>query len=340
VNRSEATFKVRQGVLHYALGALKNVGVEAMKLIVEGRGDKPFATLYDMARRVDLKRIGKRPLEMLARAGAFDVLDRNRRRVFESIDALTSYSAAIFDQKASNQVSLFGDAGEDLPEPRLVPVEDWLPAERLTEEFRAVGFYLSGHPLDDYMAVLRRQDVKTLDEVLARAERGPFLAKMAGVVAGRQERKSARGNRFAFAQLSDPTGGFEVTLFSEVLEASRDFLDAGAQVVIQAEATLEADQLKLLCRSVQPVDGMVADAGAVGLCVFVDQPEAIDSVAAVLDGAAKSARGARPGPIRFRLLGEGLPGEVEIDSGAQYPVNPQIKGAIQSLTGVVMVEEI
>jgi DNA polymerase-3 subunit alpha len=78
----------------------------------------------------------------------------------------------------------------------------------------------------------------------------------------------------------------------------------------------------------------------VGLCVFVDQPEAIDSVAAVLDGAAKSARGARPGPIRFRLLGEGLPGEVEIDSGAQYPVNPQIKGAIQSLTGVVMVEEI
>jgi len=340
VNRSDAVFAVRGGVLHYALGGLKNVGVEAMKLIVEGRGERPFATLYDFARRVDLKRIGKRSLEMLARAGAFDALDRNRRRVFESLDALMSYSAAIQEQKNSDQVSLFGDAGEDLPEPRLAPVEDWLPAERLTEEFRAVGFYLSGHPLDDYMAVLRRQKVKTLEEVMARAERGPFLARMAGVVAGRQERKSARGNRFAFALLSDPTGSYEVTLFSEVLEKSRDFLEAGAQVVVTAEATMEADQLKLLGRTVQPVDGMVADAGAVGLCVFVDQAEAIGSVAAVLESAAKSVRGAQPGPIRFRLLGEGLPGEVEIDSGAEYPVTPQIKGAIRSLTGVVMVEEI
>ncbi|KNX42060.1 DNA polymerase III subunit alpha [Roseovarius tolerans] len=340
VNRSEATFVVRQGVLHYALGALKNVGVEAMKLIVEGRGDKPFATLYDMARRVDLKRIGKRPLEMLARAGGFDELDRNRRRVFESIEALMNYSAAIHEQKNSTQVSLFGDAGEDLPEPRLVPVEDWLPAERLTEEFKAVGFYLSGHPLDDYMTVLKRQEVRTLDEVTARAEQGPFLAKMAGVVAGRQERKSARGNRFAFAQLSDTTGGYEVTIFSDVLEKSRDFLETGAQVVISAEATMESDQLKLLCRSVQPIDGMVPDAGAVGLRIFVDQPGVIGSVATVLEGAAKSARAGAPGPIHFRLMGEGLPGEVEIDSGVEYPVTPQIKGAIKSLSGVVMVEEI
>jgi DNA polymerase-3 subunit alpha len=340
VNRSEAVFVVRDGVLHYALGALKNVGVEAMKMIVEGRGQRPFATLYDLARRVDLKRVGKRPLEMLARAGAFDALDANRRRVFESIEALAAYSAAIHEQKASDQVSLFGEAGDDLPEPRLAPVEDWLPAERLTEEFRAVGFYLSGHPLDDYMTVLRRQDVKTLDEVIARAERGPAIVKMAGVVAGRQERKSARGNRFAFAQLSDPTGGYEITIFSEVLEASRDFLETGAQVVITAEAALEADQLKLLCRSVQPVDGMVAEAGAIGLRIFVDQAETVGSVAAVLDGAARAARGTRPGPIHFRLLGADLPGEVEIDSGAQYPVTPQIKAAIRSLTGVVMVEEI
>ena len=340
VNRSEAVFVVRDGVLHYALGALKNVGVEAMRLIVEGRGERPFATLYDLARRVDLKRVGKRPLEMLARAGAFDALDRNRRRVFESIEALTGYSAAIHEQKASDQVSLFGEAGDDLPEPRLAPVADWLPAERLSEEFRAVGFYLSGHPLDDHMTVLRRQGVLTLDEVLARAAEGPSNVKMAGVVAGRQERKSARGNRFAFAQLSDPTGGYEITLFSEVLEKSRDFLETGAQVVIQAEATMEAEQLKLLCRSVAPVDAVAQDAGAVGLRIFVDQETAVASVAAVLEGAKAAVRGARPGPIHFRLLGAGLPGEVEIDSGAEFPVTPQIKGAIRSLPGVVMVEEI
>ncbi|SLN52691.1 DNA polymerase III subunit alpha [Roseovarius gaetbuli] len=340
VNRSEATFVVREGALHYALGGLKNVGVEAMKLIVQGREYRPFATLYDFARRVDLKRIGKRPLEMLARAGAFDALDRNRRRVFDSLEGLMNYSAAIHDQKNSNQVSLFGEAGDDLPEPRMSPLEDWLPAERLTEEFKAVGFYLSGHPLDDYMTVLKRKDVKTLDEVMARAQGGPFLAKMAGVVAGRQERKSARGNRFAFAQLSDTTGGYEVTLFSEALEKSREFLETGAQVVITAEATLESDQLKLLCRSVQPIDGMVADAGAVGLRIFIDQPGVIASVASVLDNAARTIKAGGRGPIHFCLMGQGLPGEVEVDSGQEYPVTPQIKGAIKSMSGVVTVEEI
>ncbi|MEM9637674.1 MAG: DNA polymerase III subunit alpha, partial [Pseudomonadota bacterium] len=146
VNRSDAAFKVEGGALVYALGALKNVGLEAMKLITDGRGEKPFATLFDLARRVDLKRVGKRPLEMLARSGAFDQLDANRHRVFDALDALVNYSAAIHEQKSSNQVSLFGEAGEDLPEPRLHPVQDWLPAERLGEEFKAVGFYLSGHP--------------------------------------------------------------------------------------------------------------------------------------------------------------------------------------------------
>jgi len=340
VNRSEATFVVRGGALHYALGALKNVGVEAMKLIVAGRGARPFATLFDFARRVELRRIGKRPLEMLARAGAFDALDRNRRRVFESLEALMQYSAATHEQRESSQVSLFGGAGDDLPEPRLATHEDWLPAERLTEECKAVGFYLSGHPLDDYMTVLRRQEVKTLDEVMAQAERGPALVRMAGVVAGRQERKSARGNRFAFVQLSDTTGGYELTLFSEVLEKSRDLLEIGTQVVITAEAVLESDQLKLLCRKVQPIDGMVAGAGAIGLRIFVDQPDVIATVASVLRAAVKTLHSCKPGPIHFCLLAEGLPGEVEIDSGVQYPVTPQIKGAVKSLSGVVMVEEI
>ncbi len=223
-------------------------------------------TLFDLARRVDLKRVGKRPLEMLARAGAFDQLDANRRRVFDSLEALVGYSAAIHEQKNSDQVSLFGEAGDDLPEPRLSPVNDWLPAERLAEEFKAIGFYLSGHPLDDYMAPLKRKGVLTLDQLLEKVQQGACIAKLAGVVAGRQERKSARGNRFAFAQLSDTTGAYEVTLFSETLEKSRDYLETGAKVVVTVEATLESDQLKLLGRSVAPID--IAVAG--GLCRDAD----------------------------------------------------------------------
>ncbi|UWR21778.1 DNA polymerase III subunit alpha [Sulfitobacter sp. S190] len=352
VNRSDATFKVVDGALVYALGALKNVGVEAMRLVTEGRKvegvDRPFATLFDMARRVDLKRVGKRPLEMLARSGAFDQLDPNRRRVFGALDALVAYSAAIFDQKASNQVSLFGEAGDDLPEPRIMAGDDWLSAERLTEEFKAVGFYLSGHPLDDYMGPLNRKwgndrgvPFMTLDGLTDKvADRGAMNARLAGVVAGRQERKSARGNRFAFAQLSDPTGAYEVTLFSDTLELARDHLETGSKVVVTVEATMESDQLKLLGRSVAPVEAAVADAGGMGLKIFIESPAAIAAVSDVLAGARTAARAAGKGPVQLCLMDPSLPGEVEVDLGAEFPVTPQIKGAIRSLGGVLEVEEI
>ncbi len=339
VNRSLATFDVVNGELVYALGALKNVGVDAMNLIVAGRGDRAFATLFDLARRVDLKRVGKRPMEMLARAGAFDQLDSNRRRVFDSLDALVAYSAAVHEQKASAQVSLFGEAGDDLPEPRMSPVSDWLPAERLAEEFKAVGFYLSGHPLDDYMAALKRQDVVTLDEITARAERGALVAKLAGVVAGRQERKSARGNRFAFAQLSDPTGAYEVTLFSETLEKSREYLETGSKVVVTVEATMESDQLKLLARGVAPVDAVAAGGGVMGLRIFVEDAICMPHIASVLGRAAEQMPKAARGPVLLCLNDAGLPGEVEMDLKQVFPVTPEIKGAIKSLDGVLAVED-
>jgi len=342
VNTSLATFDVQDGKLVYGLGALKNVGVEAMKLIVDARdadGGKPFSTLFDLARRVDLKRVGKRPLEMLARAGAFDVLDPNRRRILASLDALVGYSAAINDQKNSSQVSLFGEAGDDLPEPRLAGGEDWLPAERLAEEFRAVGFYLSGHPLDDYMAALKRTEkVLTLDEVTAKAAGGAFVAKMAGTVAGRQERKSARGNRFAFVQLSDPTGQYEVTMFSDTLEASRDYLETGTQVVIGVEATMESEQLKLLGRSVVPADMAVSNAGSSGLRVFLGDAGAVTTVNDILQNAIRDGVKGGRGPITFTIDDPEL-GEIDVELDSEFPVNPQIKGALRSLSGVIEVLE-
>ena len=339
VNRCAPTFTVEEGKILYALGALKNVGVEAMRLIHEGRGNRPFSTLFDLARRVDLKRVGKRSLEMLARAGAFDTLDRNRARVFAALDALTAYSAAIHDAAASDQVSLFGEAGEDLPEPRLPACEDWLPAERLAGEHQAIGFYLSGHPLDDYMPALKRKGVQTVAEVERKVQGGAFVAKMAGAVSSRQERKSQKGNRFAFVSLSDPTGLYEVTLFSDVLEVARPHLETGMNVILQVEATLEADQLKLLCRRVEPIDAAVAGE-ATGLRVFVEGETGIASVRSLLSRMAQEAARAARGPIHLCLMHPDLPGEVELVLGEDFPVSPQIKGALRSMDGVVMVEEV
>ena len=334
VNASLATFTVRDGAIVYGLGALKNVGVEAMQMIVRERGERPFVNLFDFARRVDLKRIGKRPLEMLARAGAFDQLDPNRARVFEALDALGGYSGAIHEAKSSNQVSLFGEAGADIPEPRLAFRDDWQPVERLAEEHQAVGFYLSGHPLDDYMSALRRRDVKTLAEVTAMAERGPLIAKLAGSVASKQERKSARGKRFAFVQLSDPTGLYEVTVFSDTLEAARDMLEPGSKVVLTVKAELEGETLKLLANAVQPIDAVADQAGAQAIRIHLDRAEAIASLSALLG----RVEGRNRAEITI-CVPDASGREVDLTLPVPYPVTPQIKGAIKAMQGVVMVEE-
>ncbi len=344
VNRSLASFTVREGQVIYALGALKNVGLEAMKLIVEARQvegrDTPFKNLTDFARRADLKRIGKRPLEMLARAGAFDQLDPNRKRAFESLDQLAGWSAAIAEAKTSSQVSLFGDAGDDLPPPRMADTDDWLPTERLAEEHKAVGFYLSGHPLDDYLPALKRKKVMTLAEITRKAESGAAVGKIAGMVSARSERKSAKGNRFAFVSLSDPTGLFEVTVFSDTLEATRQFLEPGAGVVLTVEATLEGETLKLLARGAQPIDQVTADAGASGLLIHVEEPSAIPTVAALFERLAEEGKVRSRGSVSFSVLDPVTGARYKINAGRDFPVNPQVRGALRSLRGVAEVEEV
>ena len=334
VNASLAAFTVRDQQVIYALGALKGVGPEAMQLIVRERGDRPFVNLFDLARRVDLKRVGKRPLEMLARAGAFDVLDANRARVFEALDALVAYSAAVHEAKSSNQVSLFGDSGSDLPEPRLPFRDDWLPIERLAQEHQAIGFYLSGHPLDDYMSALKRREVKTLTELTQLAARGPMVGKLAGSVASKQERKSAKGNRFAFVQLSDPTGLYEVTVFSDTLEAARDFLEPGMNVVLTVEANLEGDTLKLLARAIQPIDQIAAEAGAQALRIHLNRAEAVPSIALLL----ARIEGRHRAQITL-CVPDAMGQEIDITLPSPYPVTPQIRGAIKAMAGVVLVED-
>jgi DNA polymerase-3 subunit alpha len=258
------------------------------------------------------------------------------------LEALVGYSAAVHESRASNQVSLFGEGGDDLPEPRLLPVADWMPADRLAEEHKAIGFYLSGHPLDDYLPALRRKKVMTLQELQDKAERdGAAVGCVGVIVSALQERKSGRGTRFFRMNISDPTGQVSgMALFPENFDTVRAVFDQTVQVVMTLEARFNDGQFDPVARSVAPMEQVVADAGSSGLKIFVEEPEAVGIVATVLREAAEKARGVGRGPIQFCLIHPDLPGEVEIDAGVEYPVTPQIKGAIKSLPGVVMVEEV
>ncbi|NNE78882.1 MAG: DNA polymerase III subunit alpha [Silicimonas sp.] len=346
VNRSDAKFSVANGNLVYALGALKNVGLEAMRLITEAREVKPFVNIFDLARRVDLKRVGKRPLEMLARAGAFDALDPNRRRIFASLDGLTAYSAAIFEQKTSNQVSLFGDAGDDLPEPRLSPVEDWLPNERLAEEQLAIGFYLSGHPLDDYAVALKRKGMLTLAELQKKAENdGAAVSRVGVIVSALQERKSGRGTRYFRMNISDPTGQVSgMALFPEDFETVRQVFEKTFQVVMTLEARFNDGQFDPVARSAAPIEGIVTEGLSAGLNVMIDAPDAAPMIHSVLSRFREDGSVKTKGPVRITALSVPLPDDatqdVPVDIGEGWPVSPQIKGALKSLPGVVAVEDL
>ena len=260
--------------------------------------------------------------------------------LLDGLDALVGYSAAIHEQRNSNQIGLFGEAGDDLPEPRIAGRDDWLPAERLGEEFAAIGFYLSGHPLDDYMVALKRKDVKTLAQLQQETARGPVVGKLAGIVSSRQERKSARGNRFAFLQASDPTGAYEAMVFSDTLDASREHLEPGSKVILQVEAQQESDQLKLLCRAVTPMDEAVSAGVSAGLRIFLENADGLDSLSGLLARIEKDASLRTRGPLYLCLLDDGLPGEVDVELPGLWPVNPQVKGALRSHPSVATVEEL
>ena len=342
VNRSIPTFSVKEGKIVYALGALKNVGLDAMRLITEARGDKPFVTLFDFVRRCDLKRIGKRPLEMLARAGAFDILDRNRQKVFRSLNALAAYSAAIHEQQASSQVSLFGEAGEDLPEPRLPNCDDWLPDERLAQEHQAIGFYLSGHPLDDFAPALKRKKLLTLAEIQIKAEQdGAAVSRVGVLVSGLRERKSARGTRFFRMNISDSTGQVAgIALFPEDFDTCRAVFDKTNRVVMTLEARFNEGQFDPVARGVAPIEGVITDAGGAGLRIHLGVPSAAASVAALFNRIGTGAAGRGRGPILFCINDPDSGREIEISTEEDYPVSPQIKSALKSLQGVVMVEDL
>ena len=330
VQRSEATFTVRDGRILYALGALKNVGTEAMRLIVEAR-DAPFADLFDLARRVDLRAVGKRALENLARAGALDALEPNRKRVFRSLDALVDYSATLHEEAASNQVSLFGGADGGLPPPRLASVSDWLPAERLGEEHGAIGFYLSGHPLDDYLPALRRRQIETHAGFLAS---GRAAGRIAGTLASRRDRKSARGKRFAFIGFSDPSGFWEVTVWAEELAAFDDLLQPGRNLVCTVKLSGEGEDLRLNLQSVEPVEG-IADAGASSIEVYIGDEAALPSLKRHLGTFAGMARrGAPMGPVTLIYALPGTGQEVELPLPGQYPVGTEIGAALKAVPGV------
>jgi DNA polymerase-3 subunit alpha len=221
----------------------------------------------------------------------------------------------------------------------LPTVEPWLPAERLQKEFDAIGFFLSGHPLDDYTPALRRLRVQSWAEFSRAVKSGVSAGRVAGTVIARTERRTRTGSKMGIIGLSDPSGAYEAVLFSEGLAQFRDLLEPGKAVLLALSAELQGDDVRARIQNVEPLDAAAAKMQK-GLRVFLRNETPIESVAKRLEGTVGNGR---PAPERsdgevsmVLMLGEGT--EVEVKLPGRFKVSPQIAGAIKAVPGVVAVE--
>jgi DNA polymerase-3 subunit alpha len=341
INRSEVTFAVEpdpktgKPAIRYALAAVKGVGSQAMsELISERRSRGRFKDLADFSRRLDAKSFNRRQFESLAKAGAFDSLNPNRAQTFAAAEQLLRQASLAAEERGSRQESLFATIDPDFaPRPALPVVADWLPVERLQHEFAAIGFYLSSHPLDPYGKSLERAGIiRFADLPAGLAANGANRFKLAGIVVGRKERTSGRGNRFAFVQMSDPSGTFEVTLFSETLSQSRALLDSGQPLVVTVDVRSEEESLRLTVQKIEPLDAVVAHAAA-GLRVFLGEARALASLKGVI---AREAGGRGRVTVVLDLPSR----EVEIAIPGGFKVDPRTRAAVKSLPGIIDVHDI
>ena len=332
VNRSGADFEVEDGRVLYALGAIRNVGRAAMDHLVKVREEGGrFVDLFDFLGRVDPREVNKRALESLARAGAFDSIHPNRAQIVAAADQLIGYAQSLAADRASRQESLFDEAS-DAARPRLSRAEPWNPAARLDEELAAVGFYLSGHPLEDVVGLLRRQRVTLYIDAVAGTLSGGEAFRMAGVVRRRQERTGGSG-KFAFVTLSDPTGEYEVMFMPEVLRAHRDLLEPGRQIVIKARAKANDGEVRFYGDDARPLDRVVEQAAA-GLRIHVS-PQLFDpqAIRARLEPQSSGAE---------VVVVAAFPGgrEVELKLPGRYRLDPAVRGAIKVAPGVAALEDV
>ena len=339
INRSGVEFAVetlRNGVersaVRYALAAIKNVGAQAMSDIVAERDSgKLFTDEREFARRVGNKATNKRQFENLVCAGAFDSLNGNRRQMFEQIEFLVREGAMAADERSTNQQNLFGGDEELLQQPETI--SDWASVERLDREFDAVGFYLSAHPLDIDADRLRRLRVTPSADVgLAMGGGNP---KLAGIVKSKRERTSSKGNRFAFIELSDSSGSYEVVAFTEVLVSARDLLVVNSRVLITAEARADrdGDGMRLSAVSIEPLDDALAKATK-SVQVFMEGREGIEALKQTI------SKGDTGNGIISLVIDVDHENQVEVALPGRYALSGELMAAIASVPGITSVRDL
>ncbi|WP_314666310.1 DNA polymerase III subunit alpha [uncultured Selenomonas sp.] len=251
INSSAATFGIEDGAIRFGLAAVRNVGENAIVSMerVRAEGGK-FRSLVDFCARVDMRAVNKRALESLIKCGAFDSIGTERNQLLASLDAAMQDAARRQRDVLSGQGGLFGE--ETMEEVQQIAVSADVPPstarERLTWEKEATGFYITGHPLDDYSDTLSA--LLSIGEIPNTVRKDRQLVRIGGILTSTKRFTTKKGDTMLFAELEDFSGKIEVTVFPRVFYAHVSALEPDAIIVVEGRVDTTGEEPKLLAEEI------------------------------------------------------------------------------------------
>ncbi len=255
INASGKAFSVAQGKIRFGLRAVKNVGEGAIDTLLAARQKEgPFTSLFNLCERVELKKVNKRVIEALIKCGAFDSLGNPRAQLVAALEEAMEHGQRVQRENADPQMGLFDSAPTQPVEINLPPlpdIDEWPLDQLLAFEKEALGFYVSGHPLDGY-AELMEKYANTEAAALAETAGGSSIT-LGGLVRGVKVIQSKKGP-MAFVTLEDLSGMVEVTVFSRLYQEVRDLLVDDATLFVRGGVQREENSVRILCEEIIPMD--------------------------------------------------------------------------------------
>jgi len=256
LNESQADFTVVEGSIRFGLAAVKNVGVKAVESIIEARNlSGPFKDLLDFCRRVDGSKVNRRVLEGLIQCGSFDFTGVYRSRLIASLDDVIRLCGTSHDPNQLNIFSSIKSPAEGFSGIyNFADVAEWSKREKLIKEKEALGFYITGHPLDEFKGEVKRFASCSIQDLLKLQDKSQV--KVAGVIENLKMKRTKKGDRMAILSLEDQTGATQVIIFPEAFNTYSAFLRNDEPLLICGIAEVSDNSSKIVAKDIVSLESL------------------------------------------------------------------------------------
>ena len=256
INQSEREFTVKDEAIRFGMAAVKNVGEGAVDAILAARAEGgPYEGLFDLCQRADLRRVNRRVLESLIKCGAFDSTGAHRAQLMAALDEALDAGQKAARAREGGQTSIFDLMGAEQAKPSapaLPGVPAWSEPDLLAYEKEALGFYITGHPLQSYRDQIRR--LGTLDTVALQAASDNMSVRVAGLPTEKKEKITKKGDRMAFVRLEDLKGSVETIVFPDCFAEGGQWLSGDVPIMVTGTVDRDERGVKLKATKIIPLD--------------------------------------------------------------------------------------